>query len=246
MMEPNRENPVGENCEAADRMGAFDRVPDRHSPGDDGQAASGSERSVSLKYHERPDRISITGTFLNSLKLHVPEDWTITLGVWWTNVIPKNRADLPKQGFKIHVSAIPENAEEILKASLGVLLRREVQFKVLTGPEILLEALSKNHDRGASGKFMTIYPADDDQFRSLLRELHEATREFSGPYILSDMQYGDNGVLYYRYGSFVPRYWILPGGSRQYLIESPAGELVPDERNPFYSLPEWVEEPFDG
>lgn len=196
------------------------------------------------KYHERMDRISIGGEYLDVLKLHVPEQWRISLGPWWTNVTPPRDLKVADQGFKIHVSAVLANAVEMLKCILGTLIRQEVNFKVVSGPEVLSAGLAKTFDRGSSGKFITIYPRNDACFRQLLETLYEKTNQFEGPYILSDMRYGDKGVLYYRYGGFKAIRRTLPNGTMEALIKSPDGKVLLDARNPYYSLPDWVEEPF--
>lgn len=55
-----------------------------------------------------------------------------------------------------------------------------------------------------SGKFITIYPRDEDHFVKLVARFHEATKEFKGPRVLSDRRYPRSSVLHYRYGTFRP------------------------------------------
>ena len=63
---------------------------------------------------------------------------------------------------------------------------------------------SKRWARQGAGKFITIYPFDEDQFVSVIEQLHQATRQFEGPYILSDRRYKDSKVVFYRYGGMSP------------------------------------------
>jgi hypothetical protein len=194
-------------------------------------------------HFERPERISVSGDFLDVLRRKVPSAWRLLIGGWWTHAVLQDRP-MRDQGFKIHVSATNHNAREILLRVLPVLIRRQVSFKVLTGPQILSLALSKNFGRGGSGKFITVYPDNDKQFVELLESLDLETSGLKGPYILSDMRYRDSQVLYYRYGGFTGYNRMLVSGQQESCLKAPDGSLHPDVRTPYYQLPAWVEEPF--
>jgi hypothetical protein len=194
-------------------------------------------------FYERPDAIDVSGDYLNLLRLGLPRSWRIEVAGWWTHAYPRERS-LPDQGFKIHLSSTPTQALSLLRRVMPVLLHRRVGFKVVTGPELLVMGLGKNYGRGASGKFVTVYPVDDAEFRSLLESLHAATGEFEGPYILSDMRYADSRVLFYRYGAFRSESRLRVDGTEEDLLKLPDGRWVEDRRLPFYRLPEGIEEPF--
>jgi predicted Ser/Thr protein kinase len=98
---------------------------------------------------------------------------------------------------------------------------------------------SKAAFRGSSGKLVTIYPADQGQLESVLKELDEALRGVQGPYILSDLRYGD-GALFVRYGGFAERHCLSGSGERVLALEDGEGNLVPDVRGSTFSLPSWV------
>ncbi len=57
-----------------------------------------------------------------------------------------------------------------------------------------------------------------------------------GPYILSDLRYGE-GPLFVRYGGFVERHCLADTASRVLALENADGELVPDVRGPVFALP---------
>jgi hypothetical protein len=98
---------------------------------------------------------------------------------------------------------------------------------------------SKAAFRGSSGKLVTIYPLDEGQFELVLNELNEILAGVKGPYILSDLRYGE-GPLFIRYGGFTPQYCLTESGERVAAIEDGEGRLVPDVRGATFSLPSWV------
>jgi serine/threonine protein kinase len=148
---------------------------------------------------------------------------------------------LPAQGWKIHVSAHLDNATRVLAKVYAYCVDRQITFKHVRSRTMLLTRNSKYAERQGSGKFVTIYPIDNVELEQVLRELSEELAGESGPYILSDLRYGD-GPLYVRYGGFVRR-WVEHEGTRVLAIAAPDGTLVPDRREPKFSTPEWVELP---
>ncbi|MGW5053817.1 class III lanthionine synthetase LanKC [Actinokineospora sp. NPDC004072] len=160
-------------------------------------------------------------------------------GTW--RVLNPHGVATPDQGWKIHVSATLDNAEKLLRIVADHCFAARVAFKHLRGKSILLARNAKYAPRSASGKLVTIYPVDDAQLSDLLDGLAGKLAGFSGPYILSDLRYGD-GPLYVRYGGFVER-WVEFDGARVLALRGPGGELVPDERTPTFRVPPWVELP---
>jgi hypothetical protein len=151
-------------------------------------------------------------------------------------------AVFPAQGWKVHVSACLDNAERVLATVADYCRRRRIPFKFLRSPDALLLANAKYADRGASGKFITIYPADEAQLEAVLTELGEVLEGSPGPYVLSDLRWG-KGPLYVRYGGFAERYCLSETGSWELAIEDLEGRLVPDRRGPSFRLPDWVRLP---
>ncbi|GAA1301470.1 class III lanthionine synthetase LanKC [Saccharothrix xinjiangensis] len=170
----------------------------------------------------------------------VPEGWTQADRNIWRHVHP-NGVVLPKQGWKIHVSATVVNAGEVLLASYAYLVERRIPFKYLRTRSIVLARNSKYAPREASGKLITIYPADESELGRVLAELSEILKGQAGAYILSDLRYGA-GPLFVRYGGFVEQ-WLEMDGKRVLAIEGPDGALVPDQRKPVFWVPDWVKVP---
>jgi hypothetical protein len=145
-------------------------------------------------------------------------DETLTAGV-----------ELPGQGWKIHVSACLDNAEEILDEVWDYCVPRLISFKFRRAPHVLHMRNAKYASRGASGKLVTIYPENEKRLELVLTELGDILAGRPGPYILSDLRWGE-GPLYVRYGGFAPRYCVSDRGVVEPAIEDSDGRLVPDRR----------------
>ena len=171
----------------------------------------------------------------------LPASWAREeLGDWL--VCRPTDAVLPPQGWKIHVSACPDNAQAILDEVWDYCLPRRLAFKFLPGLEPLFLANAKYAHRGSSGKFVTLYPADEAECERVLTELGTVLDGRPGPYILSDLRWGA-GPLYVRYGAFADRYCVSAGGVLEQAVADPSGRLVPDVRGPTFQVPDWVRLP---
>lgn len=168
----------------------------------------------------------------------VPEGWERSQLEDWLVYGPEG-AQLPTQGWKIHASACVDNAEQILAAVWDYCIERHIPFKFIRNLDFLFLRNGKYADRGASGKFITIYPANDAQLEVVLNELGAVLAGQPGPYILSDLRWGE-GPLYVRYGGFAERYCVGANGQPELAIEDGNGELIPDRRGPTFETPSWV------
>ena len=197
------------------------------------------ERYASLDTYQ-----SRTADFRELVRSLVPDAWTVgeEPGVWCHVRSPKN--EVPDSGFKIHVSTRRETARETLSAIVPILVDEGATFKVLVDEHILELGNSQMWGRAGCGKFITIYPADVAHLQRLLERLHEVTRRFEGPYILSDRQYKDSKVLFYRYGAFRTAEQVNVYGEPITLLRTADGQLVPDMRLPYFALPEGISDPF--
>ncbi|MFD5818269.1 class III lanthionine synthetase LanKC [Streptomyces sp. NPDC127038] len=159
----------------------------------------------------------------------------------WSVVRPQD-VQLPAQGWKIHVSSCAEDAEAVLEQVHDYCLREHVTFKFLRGLPILQMQNSKYSPRGSSGKFCTLYPVGDAELRRCLEGLGPLLAGRRGPYILSDLRWGE-GPLYLRYGGFAERHCHNDAGQRVLALEDPDGRLVPDVRGAGFSVPDWAPVP---
>jgi len=168
----------------------------------------------------------------------VPDGWERVATEAWLSYAPVD-GSMPAQGWKIHVSSRLADAERVLDAVWDYCVPRGVAFKFLRSRDVMVMHNSKSAFRGSSGKLVTIYPCDESQLELILKELDEILAGVQGPYILSDLRYGD-GALFVRYGGFIGRYCLGDNGQRVLAIEDADGRLVPDVRGPVFSLPPWV------
>ncbi|MFC4556165.1 class III lanthionine synthetase LanKC [Georgenia faecalis] len=171
----------------------------------------------------------------------LPAEWSTTVNDEWT-VRTLHTEELPEQGWKVHVSATPDNAERVLAAVARYCADRRIAFKHLRGPRALFFRNSKYGDRGASGKFITVFPRDVGELRAVLLELGEILDGEPGPYVLSDLRWRQ-GPLYVRYGGFTYLAGPGPNGTTVPCLRRPDGTLEPDVRKPGFHVPEWVELP---
>ncbi|MFE5633051.1 class III lanthionine synthetase LanKC [Streptomyces sp. NPDC056543] len=173
--------------------------------------------------------------------LPVPEGWTSHRTGDWLALRPVG-GTLPSQGWKIHVSACLDNAERVLDTVRNHCLRHEVAFKFVPSRYLLHQRNAKYADRAASGKFITVYPADEEQCERLATDLAHLLEGEPGPYILSDLRWG-RGPVHLRYGSFTRRHCYDEHGELRPALEDGSGTLVPDQRGPVFRVPGWVAPP---
>ncbi|WP_158884580.1 class III lanthionine synthetase LanKC [Amycolatopsis anabasis] len=187
-----------------------------------------------LFFDEQRDNGTPEDDFARGLPL--PDGWVrADRGVW--RVLDPTSRTLPSQGWKIHVSAGMDNAERVLAKVYTYCVDRTIAFKYLRTTSILLGRNSKYAPREASGKLITIYPADNKELERVLADLSAELAGEAGPYILSDLRYGE-GPLYVRYGGFAEQ-WVEADGTRVLAIREPDGTLVPDKRGPSFYVPDW-------
>ena len=168
----------------------------------------------------------------------VPDGWVHQATDTWMHYAPLG-ARMPSQGWKIHVSACAGDAERALETVWDYCVPRNIPFKFLRSLPVMTMLNSKAADRGSSGKLVTIYPLDEDGLELTLKELDESLRGVEGPYVLSDLRYGE-GPLFVRYGGFVPQRCLGENGELVLAIEDGDGRLVPDVREPAFTVPPWV------
>ncbi|NUP48144.1 MAG: protein kinase/lanthionine synthetase C family protein [Catenulispora sp.] len=191
-------------------------------------------------FYEAPDRMADTAPpyVLDGCPA---EGWRqYSRGLW--NVLMPTHTTLPEQGWKIHVSSVPAIAETTLAKCAAVCFDRGIPFKHLRSPDALALAVGKYMPRSSSGKFVTVYPADEEQFAELLGELAAAVDGLPGPYILSDLRIG-GGPVHVRYGAFSELWCPGPQGTPVPALRAPSGDLVPDDRLPVFKVPAWVTVP---
>lgn len=199
-----------------------------------------------LPYHPRwfegINRRQPDSAHLAEYRAVMPARWRLRRSGYWLIADPPGEPELG-QGWKLHVSATSRTSAETLSRSLPVLRDEGARFKFLVDPTVMREFNSKSFSRSASGKFITVYPRDEASFHRLGRALTDALAGFEAPYVLTDRRYPGSRVVSYRYGGFTRQQRLLPLGIPELLIETPDGTQVPDERNPYWTVPDWAHDP---
>ncbi|MEK4500544.1 class III lanthionine synthetase LanKC [Bacillus sp. FSL R12-0069] len=145
---------------------------------------------------------------------------------------------LPEQGWKIHVTSSLEDSKSVLDKVARLCLDKKIEFKHLKNKDSFMKMNSKNANRASSGKFITIYPKNNEVFVELLEMISSEIQDFKkGPYILNDKRWKNSNV-FYRYGGFKG----IINKHGEHCIRDEKGNLIKDQRNPFYQVPEFVKD----
>lgn len=172
----------------------------------------------------------------------IPESYEFIDGDHWINILNKNLKDFPKQGWKIHVSSDISSAQKTLDIVSELMFLNNTSFKFVKNAFELRMKNSKYGDRASSGKFITIYPKNEVEFINILNILDESLdSSIKAPYVLNDKRW-KNSNIYFRYGGFVDIPVYIDGRKTSGII-TPKGEIIEDERLPYYTLPYFIEEP---
>jgi hypothetical protein len=189
------------------------------------------------RFYHQPLRSYIPDQgYASIVRAGLPRRWRLQVGPMWNQVIspiPRRRT----QGWKIHLSARLEDAVHALQIVTAIVPSYQTEFKFAADKNRHIHLLSKNVARQSGGKFITIYPPSDEVFADLLEVLYASCGELRGPYILSDRQYKDSAVLFYRYGGFQAFTEINVFQERKSLILDDTYCFVEDQRRPGFVLP---------
>lgn len=155
----------------------------------------------------------------------------------WLYPIYLNDLILPVQGFKLHISATVNNATDILHSIIAYLTENKIAFKVIKNMDTLKKLNNGQFGFSQIGKFITIYPINDEKTIEIAYKLEDLLKSFNSSKIPSDKQLKEDSVIYYRYGLFTNHSY------ENKLIKND-GTLVEDLRKPGNAVPEWVKDPF--
>ena len=170
------------------------------------------------------------------------EGWTLRAGADWCYAVPAGYPFV-RQGWKVHVSATPLSALLVLHRCARVLAELSYAFKFAPDFARLTALLARDADRGSAGKFLTVYPHAGADLAALAAALHAETAGLPGPQILSDRQYAPRSLVHLRYGAHVADPRLTDEGELRTPLLTPDGDLVPDRREAWFTMPDWVEYP---
>ncbi|MFE2757047.1 class III lanthionine synthetase LanKC [Actinosynnema sp. NPDC059335] len=170
-----------------------------------------------------------------------PAGWSRSHTSGWVHYQPIG-SRIPRQGWKVHVSATVERAEEVAREVFDFCVARSLTFKLVPSAPEYHNRNVKYGERAGGGKLAAIYPLDERHLEAVVTELGELLDGLPGPYVLSDLRWRE-GPVYVRYGAFERRTVKNADGRPVMAIEDADGNLVPDHRGPVFSVPDWVDVP---
>ena len=152
-----------------------------------------------------------------------------------------------EQGWKLHVSATPFSAGAVFEAAIAVLFDEGARFKVVNSIECMFAFNGGEFGLSQIGKFLTVYPSDDDHCVRLARRLDQATRGLAGPRIPSDRRLNPHSLVHYRYGAMHPRADAdADNATGAYDLVDSAGRLTQDVRLSYYLPPTGIPDPIEA
>jgi hypothetical protein len=122
----------------------------------------------------------------------------------WVYAEPED-VTLPAVGWKLHVSATPWSAEDVLSRALPVLIEQGASFKVAASPVVIAALNEGEGGLTQIGKFITVYPVDEPAAIKLADALHRATVGLRGPVVPTDRALNASSLVHYRYARFEPQ-----------------------------------------
>ncbi len=121
-------------------------------------------------------------TYHSWVKSIIPEDWIeVRKGAWYNFFPPKT--SIPESGFKIHISSGLGYAKDIVLSVTRIVSHKNIPFKFLVDEVVHELSNSKNFSAWGSGKFITIFPRDQNDFFEVARILADNIPTSEGPYI---------------------------------------------------------------
>ncbi|WP_369373226.1 class IV lanthionine synthetase LanL [Streptomyces sp. cg36] len=159
---------------------------------------------------------------------------------WLYLFAPRPGADeLPSHGWKLHISARPEDLAQVAELILPVLLRHVCDAKFARDAAVLGEMNSGALDAALVGKAVTVYPRPQD-VTALGRELAALLAGRTGPRVLSDRQVRPDAPVHYRYGPFR----ATGTDDAALVMTGPDGVRFGGRASTRYRQPPWTADPF--
>jgi len=193
-------------------------------------------------FYDSLERLDDETSLFAATRRESPSGWERRTRGIWVGLQPVG-AVLPLQGWKIHLSVCPVDAESAIDEVWRYCVEHGLAFKFQRSRDAQMVANFKYADRGASGKLVAIYPENEERFRDALADLDAVLGGTPGPYVLSDLRWND-GPLYFRYGAFLDDWADDPQtGEPELCVRRPDGTPEPDRRTPVFRVPTWVQVP---
>ncbi|MGW0948889.1 class III lanthionine synthetase LanKC [Streptomyces sp. NPDC002623] len=196
------------------------------------------------RFYESVGRTVTDDDLADEMSTRLPDAYAVEREGIWARVLPPGAGPLPDHGWKIHLSAVPADAQTALRAVCEEFTRGPFAFKCLRSTRFVRMSTARWWAPGQIGKVIAVYPRSAQECRELLGRLAPVTAGIRGPYVLTDKRYGQSS-LYYRYGEFKALGPRDVDGVRVPLVSGPDGLTWEDERVPVYRRPPWIPELYE-
>ncbi|MGT2936000.1 class III lanthionine synthetase LanKC N-terminal domain-containing protein [Streptococcus castoreus] len=154
------------------------------------------------------------------------------------NIFPD---ELPLFGYKIHLSATIKNYKEISEIVRPFLDKNLIAYKYIKKQKDIIDNFSVKETPAESGKYITIYPKNHQNFLDLLEQLYYLIPiEYDAIYIMNDRPYRDSKVIFYRFGTIKLDVKHMEEGIPTLI--GPDQEKWQDFQKSYYDLPSWIED----
>ncbi|MFE4528420.1 class IV lanthionine synthetase LanL, partial [Streptomyces anulatus] len=161
-------------------------------------------------------------------------------GQWLCLFAPRPLGDeIPGHGWKLHISARPNDLPSLVDLVVPVLLRYLCDAKFARDTEVLGAMNSGDRDPALVGKAITVYPRVED-VTVLGTELADLLSGRPGPRVLSDRRIRPDAPVYYRYGPFR----ATGVDDAALAMTGPDGSRFPGRAGTRYRQPPWAADPF--
>ena len=152
--------------------------------------------------------------------------------LWRFSPVP---SEVPRQGWKVHVSATIANAAQVLRTVGPILAGEGLVFKGVSS----VAQLSKlncglYYGYPQIGKFLTVYPPSPRSSATIGRKVARALVGQAGPAVPYEQRVLEGSPVFARFGLF---HW---NGQTPAMLLRPDGTEQPDRRD---ANPEWAESP---
>ncbi|GGU02514.1 hypothetical protein GCM10010208_28130 [Actinomadura livida] len=152
---------------------------------------------------------------------------------------------LPRQGWKIHLSARPTTLLETVRRMLPAVLATPCHFKIIRSGRRLRSLNSSTTHPGSIGKAVTVYAAPE-HVAGLAHRLADDLAGLEGPRIRSDRRVRPDSPVYYRYGPFGSSYAVDENGDLELVVTAPDGTTRQGAADDSYWQPDWAADPLTG
>ncbi|NUR60375.1 MAG: protein kinase/lanthionine synthetase C family protein, partial [Catenulispora sp.] len=165
-------------------------------------------------------------------------------GPVWLMIRPP-AARIPRQGWKLHVSARVATLGATADAIVPALLAEGCAFKIVRSGEALARLNDGTTTPSAIGKAFTVYP-EQDRVREVGLLLARLLRGRAAPRVLSDRRVAADAPVYYRYGPIDKPWTADAQGKLVMTLTGPDGQEFPALATLRYRQPAWAVDPFTG